>query len=108
MLPPTPAPRPVTPEEQAVSDRMEEKVYAMLNVRATVYLGDKTPVTELRWRNEAGALEYVAFSNVDFRYLTQLSTLETETTVYSWFPFVDALRVIRMARRPETPHSGRA
>lgn len=87
------ASRPVTPQEQADSDRMEKKAYAMLTVSATVYLGEN-PVTELRWRNETGETEYRAFSNVDFRYLTQLSTLETDTTVYAWFPFVDVCDLV--------------
>lgn len=91
--PPPPVPRPPTAEEQATAERYEKKGYAMLNVSATVYIGGTTPVTEIRWRDETGETEYRAWSNVDFRYLTQLSDLETDTTVYSWFPFVDECRL---------------
>ena len=73
-----------------MADRYAKKGYADLNVSATVYLGGETPVTEIRWRNETGEVEYRAWSNADFRYLTQLPSLETETTVYSWFPFIDS------------------
>ena len=77
-----------TPTEE----RLARKACATLSVSATVYLrAGKTPVTELRWRDESGRYEYHAWSNVDFRHLTQLTQLETETTVYSWFPFVDAV-----------------
>lgn len=88
---PMPPPRRVaTAEEQAAYDRLAEKAYATLNINATVYLRPgKSPVTELHWRDETGEVVYRAFSNIDFRYLTQLSSIETETTVYSWFPFVD-------------------
>ena len=88
-LPPAPAPRPLTAEEQANSDRMAEKAYAMLDLTVTVYLGGPHPVSELRWRDETGDLSFRAWSNVDFRYLTRLSQFETATTVYAWFPFVD-------------------
>ncbi len=81
--------RPLTAEEKAREERLAQKGYATLSLSVTVYLGGKTPVTELRWRDEGGGTEYLAYSNIDFRHLTQLSTLETETTVYSWFPFVE-------------------
>lgn len=88
--PPPPACRPPTSEEQAAANRMEEKAYASLSVTATVYLRPGlTPVTELRWADETGERSYHAWSSADFRYLTQLHHLETETTVYMWFPFVD-------------------
>jgi hypothetical protein len=85
-----PAPRQPTAEEQAMAERYAKKDYADLNVSATVYIGGATPVTEIRWRNETGEIEYRAWSNADFRYLAQLPSLETETTVYSWFPFIDS------------------
>lgn len=88
--PPPPSPRELTAEEQARADELATKDYATLNITATVYLGGKQTVSELRWRDETGALSFVAYSNADFRYLTQLLDLETETTVYSWFPFVDS------------------
>ena len=68
---------------------MATKVSAWLNLTASVYIGKPT-ITELRWRDETGEKEYQAWSNIDFRYLTQLPYLETPTTVYQWFPFVDA------------------
>jgi hypothetical protein len=86
---PVAAPRPLTSEEKAYEERVAQKGYAMLSLSATVYLSAKTAVTELRWRNESGEIEYRAWSNVDFRYLTNLTQIETETTVYSWFPFID-------------------
>jgi hypothetical protein len=82
-------PRELTKEEQAAAEQWVKKEYANLSVSATVYLDGNQPVTELRWRDDTGTLSFVAYSNVDFRYLTQLSSLETDTTVYSWFPFVD-------------------
>jgi hypothetical protein len=85
---PAAAPRPLTAEEKAYEERMAKKAYATLGLSATVYLGGPAPVTGLRWRNESGDIEYRAWSNVDFRYLTQLTQLETDSTVYSWFPFV--------------------
>ena len=88
-LPPAPAPRPLTTEEQATFDRMAEKAYAMLNLTVTVYLGGPQPISELRWRDETGEKSFRAWSNVDFRYLTQLLQFETQTTVFSWFPMVD-------------------
>jgi hypothetical protein len=84
--PPT-APAP-TAAETATADRLAEKAFASLNLSIAVYLGKPT-VTELRWRDESGKKEYTAWSNADFRYLAQLSTLETPTTVYQWFPFVE-------------------
>jgi hypothetical protein len=85
---PTAASRPLTAEEKAYEERVAKKAYATLSLSATVYLGGPAPVTELRWRNESGDIEYRAWSNVDFRYLTQLTQLETDSTVYAWFPFV--------------------
>jgi hypothetical protein len=87
--PPPPAAPAPTADQIATEERMAKKSFASLNLTATVYLGKQT-VTELRWRDETGEKEYQAWSNVDFRYLTQLSSFETPTTVYQWFPFVDA------------------
>jgi hypothetical protein len=87
--PPPPAPPAPTPDQKAAEERMAKKDFASLNLTATVYLGKPT-ITELRWRDEAGEKEFQAWSNIDFRYLTQLSSFETPTTVYQWFPFVDA------------------
>jgi hypothetical protein len=88
-LPPPPEPRPPTAEEQAAAERIAAKPCATLNVSATVYLGGAQPVTELRWHDDTGALFFRAWSNVDFRHLTQLLQFETATTVYAWFPMVD-------------------
>jgi hypothetical protein len=87
--PPPPAPPAPTPEQQATEERLAKKDFATLNLTATIYIGKPT-ITELRWRDEAGEKEYQAWSNVDFRYLTQLSSFETPTTVYQWFPFLEA------------------
>lgn len=86
---PQQAPRPPTAEEIASVEQMSSKIYASLNLTATVYIGKPT-VTEIRWRDETGKNEYRAWSNADFRYLTQLPYIETPTTVYQWFPFVDS------------------
>lgn len=91
--PPPPTPLPSSPEDQATSDRLAAKDYVTLNVTATVYLrSGQTPVTELRWSDETGARHFRAWSSADFRYLDQLQSLETETTVYDrGFPFVDVI-----------------
>jgi hypothetical protein len=84
--PPTPlTSKKLSAAEQAESDRLAKKAYVSLDVNATVYQGTPT-VTELRWRNEDGDGEYRAWSNVDFRYLSQLHRIETATTVYDWQP----------------------
>lgn len=101
--PPPPPPRDLTPEEQATAERMAEKEYVTLSVSGTVYLTGKQPVTELRWRDETGELSFVAYSNADLRYLTQLSNLETKTTVYSWFPFVDAWNLAEWPADQKSP-----
>jgi len=91
LLPPPPTPRPLTTEEQSTLARLAEKSYVTLNITATVYLGGICPVTKLRWRDANGELSFVAWSNVDFRHLTQIHQFETENTVYAWFPFVDEI-----------------
>lgn len=103
LLPPAPAPRPLTPEEQAASDLRADKANAMLNLTVTVYLGGPQPVSELRWHDEAGELSFRAWSNVDFRYLTQLSQFETATTVYFWFPFVDEVPLANFPANQPSP-----
>jgi hypothetical protein len=86
---PPPPPRSLTAEEKAYEERVAKKAYATLNVSAAVYLGGKNPVTALRWCDATGKTEFRAWSNIDFRYLTQISMIETETTIYSWFPFLE-------------------
>lgn len=107
VLPAPPPPPPVrkpTAEEIATAKRMEKKAYATLNITATVYLDKNRTVSELRWRNEeTGNHEYRAYSNVDFRYLTQLHHLETETTVYAWFPFVSEYDLRNLPADEEPP-----
>lgn len=99
--PPAPLPEPLTAEQQSRIEQLEKKTHATLNITATVYLDGKQPITELRWRSEdTGNLEYVVYSNADFRYLTQLHNLETETTVYSWFPFVSAYSLADWSEEP--------
>ena len=83
------APPPLTADQQATADRLAKKAYASLNLTATVYIGKPT-ITELHWRDDTGTMEYRAWSNADFRYLAQLPYIETPTTVYQWFSFIDA------------------
>lgn len=109
VLPPPPPPPPVhkpTAEEIAAAERLAEKAYVTLNVSATVYLYGDRAITEIRWRNpETGNHDYRAWSNADFRYLTQVTDLESDTTVYSWFPFVDVWDMTSLPadERPELP-----
>lgn len=103
--PPPPEPRQPTEAEQAIADLRAKKGYVMLSVSATVYLGGKTPVTELRWRDDAGETEYVAYSNADFRYLSQVGQFETETAIYEWFPFISECDVSELpaGQKPPVP-----
>jgi hypothetical protein len=89
-LPPRPVPAPVPSAAPSAADlaewaRLEAKPRITLAVSATVHLRPPV-VTELRWRS--GGREWVAWSNVDFRLLSQLTDWETETAVYNWFPFL--------------------
>ncbi len=91
--PPSPPPSqetPLPPELQAALKRAEAKPYAMLALTATVYTraDDSAVVTELTWRD--GERAFRAWSTCDFRLLRQLSTIETETHRFHYFPFVDA------------------
>ncbi|MEY4488389.1 MAG: hypothetical protein RIQ79_897 [Verrucomicrobiota bacterium] len=104
--PPPPEPRQPTDAEQATADRRAQKAYVVLSFTSTVYLGGKTPVTELRWRDDEGVTEYVAYSNADFRYLSNVGQFETETTVYDWFlPLIDAcdLSELPAGQKPPVP-----
>ena len=85
--PPPPEPPPLAADQQATEARLAKKAYASLNLTATVYIGKPT-VTELRWRDDAGKTEYLAWSNADFRYLAMLPQIETATTVYDWQPML--------------------
>lgn len=89
-LPPRPAPVPVPSAKPTAADlaewaRLEAKPRLMLGVSATVHLRPPV-VTELRWRS--ASREWVAWSNVDFRLLSQLTDFETEAAFYNWFPFM--------------------
>lgn len=96
---PAPPPRELTPEDQAAEDARAAKTYEQLSFTCMVYVGSPT-VTELTWWHEGK--RHRAWSNVDFRHLTQLGHLETETHVFSWFPFVSdaAVADIPVAERP--------
>lgn len=82
-LPVSPAP---TVEEQATAARRANKSYESISITANVYLGARS-VTELSWTDDDGH-KYRAVSNIDFRLVTQLADVETEHSVYLWFPFV--------------------
>jgi hypothetical protein len=84
LLPPKPpAPTPIpSPAEQAEAARRSTKESEMLDITATVYPGP-APVTEIRWT--ACGREWLAFSNVDFRHFTTVSTIESATTVYGFW-----------------------
>lgn len=89
---PIPAPAPLSPEQVARYERRAVKVHATLSVTGIVYVG--TPgvptVTELSWSDEAGR-RFRCWSNADFRLLTQLNDIETETHVFMWFPFISEI-----------------
>lgn len=88
---PLPAPRPApaepTAEELATEARLAAKEHKMLSLNALTYAGNPF-VTELSWTRASDGRRFVAYSNVPFIHLTQLSQIETATTVYQWFPFV--------------------
>lgn len=91
-LPAAPAPKPApepTEAERAMIARRATKTFETLTVTATVFIGTKRTVTELTWTIDEK--KYRAFSNADFRLLTQLVDIETDTSVFSWFPFVSAV-----------------
>lgn len=73
-------------EEVAFAKRRESKRAELLFFSATVYPG---PVTELRWRHDDR--EFVAYSNVDFRHLSQTPEIETDTTVFSLMGMISVL-----------------
>jgi len=90
---PVPPPQPErepTSEEREAMERRKAKGYASLSITATVYVGPKQIVTALRWWDQKTGQQYRAYSNADFRYLSQIHDIETETHVYLWFPFVDS------------------
>jgi hypothetical protein len=108
---PEPAPRPEmepprepTQEELAEMLAAEKKRYVTLGVSVTVYLREgEPPISELRWRDAERETEYKAWSNADFRYLTQLNHLETDEVVYFWFPFVDSWNLAELPDDHKNP-----
>jgi hypothetical protein len=88
---PQPPPPPVTqptPEQLAAEEARAAKTYEQLMVSVTVYPATATTplVADLNWWHEGK--RYQAWSNVDFRLLTQISQVETETHIFAWFPMV--------------------
>lgn len=101
--PPQPAPDvPLSPKQQAALERYEAKTFAFLAVTATVYTrsDDSVAVTELTWRDEARS--YRAWSNADFRLLSQINEIETATHRFQWFPFIStqALAGLTVSEQP--------
>lgn len=82
------AARVLSEEERAVAERRAKKSYESLTLSGTVYLDGDRVLTELTWTVDER--RYRAFSTADFRLLTQIMELETESSVYLWFPFIAA------------------
>ncbi len=82
--PPAPSPTPTT-AEKLEELRLAAKKHDNFTVFAVVYPG-RPVLTELRWT--AAGREWLAYSNIDFHALTQLTRIETADTVFQWFPFV--------------------
>jgi hypothetical protein len=110
--PPVLAKRPVSPPEpqqeltseaREAMERMAAKEYLSLSVTATVYVGTNQTVTALRWWDQDTGQQYQAYSNADFRHLTQIRDIETETHIYAWFPFVDSYELADMPAEEPNP-----
>lgn len=87
---PQPPPPPVvqpTPEQIAAEEARAAKTYEHLSVSVTVYVGSGNipTVSDLNWWHEGK--RYQAWSNVDFRLLSQVNHLETPTHIFGWYPF---------------------
>jgi len=80
VLPQLPAPivPPPSAAEQALAQERAGKTFAIVAFSAVVFPG---PVTELSWQHDGRT--YRAYSNVDFRLLTNVSELETSDSVYT-------------------------
>lgn len=102
-VPPPEPQRELTSEERATMERLAAKEYASLSVTATVYVGAKQTVTALRWWDQTTGEQYRAYSNADFRYLSQIHDIETETHVYLWFPFVDSYELADLPQDEPNP-----
>lgn len=88
---PPPVPPPQPPPVDATPDALETpgKPQLILALEAEVYLGVSATapaLTRLTWRE--GEEVYQAWSNADFRLLTQITSEETATHHVLWFPFV--------------------
>ena len=86
VITPTPQPRTLTAEEQATEDARAAKAFVQLNLSVTVYPGtaELPTISDLNWWHEGK--RYQAWSNIDFRYFNQFTTIEAEHYIFSWFP----------------------
>lgn len=87
--PPSPPPAPAPAEPAASALEAPGKPQLILALEAEVYLGlspTAPALTRLTWRHDDQT--YQAWSNADFRLLTQISSEETATHHVLWFPFV--------------------
>jgi hypothetical protein len=100
--PPVIAVAPPSAKQLAEDEARAAKTYEQLSATVTVYpgAGERPTVSDLTWWHEGK--RYQAWSNIDFRLLTQIPELETETHVFSWFPFVSegSVEEIPVAERP--------
>jgi hypothetical protein len=91
-----------SPEQLAAEEVRAAKIYEQLAATVTVYpgSGERPTVSDLTWWHDGK--RYQAWSNIDFRLLTQLPELETETHIFSWFPFVSegSVEEIPVSDRP--------
>lgn len=107
--PPAPVPEPaapISPERLAAMERAEAKPYVSLALTATVYTraDGSAALTELRWHDADRS--YRAWSGADWRLLSQLSHIETETHRFFYFPFIDAIPLSELP--PGQPPAGLA
>jgi hypothetical protein len=82
-----------TPMESGAEDRLAElrqaaKPRINIGLGVTVYEGDPV-ITELTWSAKDGR-SFRAFSSVDFTHLSQITELETDSTIYGFFPYFGA------------------
>ena len=84
--PPPSAPPPApTADDLARLKRWAAKTNDNITMTAVVHLGKQT-LTELSWMIDEKT--YHALSNVDFRLFSQVTTIETDDMVISWYGFV--------------------
>ena len=82
--PPAPLPAP-TADDLARQKRWASKTNDFLTMTAVVHLGKQT-FTELSWTLDDKT--YHALSNIDFRLFSQVTMIETDDMVISWYGFV--------------------